>query len=85
MQQNYQNYAKTCLVQTRSKSKANNAIPPNTCTPLCTNAAGKVRKERKPIVIDDDDEHIMIDLDTKEGIKAQMQDTTVAKGSDSSG
>ena len=88
LQQNYQNYAKKYLVQTRSQSKANNARPSNTHTPLHAKAAGKVRKEIKPIVIDDDDddddEPIIIDLDTKVGIEAQTQDTTVAKGSDSS-
>ena len=70
LQQNYQNHAKTYLVQTRSQSKANNAKPSDTCTPLCTKAAGKVRKELKPIVIDDDDddEPIIIDSDTKVGI-----------------
>ena len=85
LQQNYQNYAKTYLVQTRSQSKANNARLSDTHTPLWTKTAGKVRKEIKPIVIeDDDDESIIIDLDTKVGIETQMQDTTVAKGSDSS-
>ena len=34
LQQNYQNYAKTYLVQTRSQSKANNARPSDTHTPL---------------------------------------------------
>ena len=72
LQQNYQNYAKTYLVQTRSQSKANNARTSNTCTPLCAKAAGKERKEIKPIVIDDDDEPIIIDLDTKVGIETQM-------------
>ena len=69
LQQNYQNYVKTYLVQTRSQSKANNARPSNTHTPLHAKAAGKVRKEIKPIVIDDDDEPIIIDLDTKVGIE----------------
>ena len=73
LQQNYQNYAKTYLVQTRSQSKASNARPSNTHTPLCAEAAGKVRKEIKPIVIDgEDDEPIIIDLDTKVGIEAQL-------------
>ena len=85
LQQDYQNHAKTYLVQTRSQSKANSARPSDTHTPLCTKAVGKVRKEIKPIVIDDDDdEPIIIDLDTKGGNETQMQDTTVAKGSDSS-
>ena len=64
LQQNYQNYAKTYLVQTRSQSKAKNARPSDTCTPLCTKAAGKVRKEIKPIIIDDD-EPIIMDSDTQ--------------------
>ena len=73
LQQNYQNYAKTYLVQSRSQSKANNARPSDTHTPLCTKAAGKVRKEIRPIVNDDDDdEPIIIDLDTKVGIETQM-------------
>ena len=73
LQHNYQNYAKMYLVQTRSQTKASNARPSNTCTPLCIKAVGKVRKEIKPIVIDDeDDEPIIIDLDTKRGIEAQM-------------
>ena len=60
LQQNYQNYAKTYLVQTRSQSKACNARSSNTHTTLCTKAAGKLRKEIKPIIIDDDDEPIII-------------------------
>ena len=71
LQQNYQNYAKTYLVQTRSQSKAMNARPSDTHTPLCAKAAGKVRKEIKPIIIDDD-EPIIINSDTKVGIEAQM-------------
>ena len=62
LQQNYQNYAKTYLVQTRSQSKAKNARPSDTCTPLCAKAVGKVRKEIKPIIIDDNDEPIIVDL-----------------------
>ena len=71
LQQNYQNYAKTYLVQTRSQSKVKNARPTITCTPLCAKTAGKVRKEIKPIFIDDD-EPIIINSDTKLGIEAQM-------------
>ena len=71
LQQNYQNYAKTYLVQTRSQSKAKNARPSDTCTPLCAKAVGKVRKEIKPIIIDDNDEPIIVDLDTKVGIETQ--------------
>ena len=86
LQQNYQNYAKTYLVRTMSQSKVKNARPTSTHTPLRTKVAGKVRKEIKPIVIDDDDdEPIIINSDTKVGIEAQMPDTAVAKGSDSSG
>ena len=85
LQQNYQIYANTYLVQTRSQTKASNARLSNTCTPLCAKAVGKVRKEIKPIVIDDEgDEPIIIDSDTKKAIEAKMQDTTVTKGSDSS-
>ena len=77
LQQNYQKYAKTYLVQTRSQSKAKNARPSDTdtCIPLCAKAVGKVRREIKPIIIDDDDdddEPIIIDLDTKVGIGTQM-------------
>ena len=72
LQQSYQTYAKTYLVQTRSQSKAKNTRPSDTHTPLCTRAMGKVRKEIKQIVIDDDeDEPIIIDSDTKVGIEAQ--------------
>ena len=84
LQQNYQNYAKTYPVQTRSQRKAKNARPSDTHTPLCAKAVGKVRKEIKSIIIDDDDEPIIIDLDTKIGIETQMQDTTAAKSSDRS-
>ena len=80
LQQNYQNYAKTYLMQTRSQTKAKNARPSDTdtCTPLCAKAVGKVRREIKPIIIDDDDddddddEPIIIDLDIKVGIGTQM-------------
>ena len=84
LQQNYQNYAKIYQVQTRSQSKTKNSRPSDTCTPLHAKAVGNIRKEIKPIIIDDDDEPILIDLDTKVGIETQMQDTTVAKSSDSS-
>ena len=46
--------------------------PSDTSTPLCAKAIRKVRKEIKPIIIDDDDEPIIIDLDTKVGIETQM-------------
>ena len=41
-----------------------------------------MRKEIKPIIIDD--ESTIIDLDTKAGIETQVQDTTVTKSSDNS-
>ena len=82
LQQNYQNYAKTYLVQTMSQSKAKNERPSDTYTPLHTKVVGKVRKEIKPIIIDDDAEPIIIDLGIKVGIETKMQDTTVAKGSE---
>ena len=44
LKQNYQNYAKTYLGQTRSQTKASNARPSNTHTPLHAKAVGKVRK-----------------------------------------
>ena len=62
LQQNYQNYANTYLVQTRSQSKANNARPSHTCTPLHAKAAGNVGKEIKPIVINDDYDEPMMNL-----------------------
>ena len=70
LQQNYQNYTKTYLVQTRSQSKAKNARPSDTRAPLCAKSIGKMRKEIKPIIIDDD-EPIIIDLDTKAEIETQ--------------
>ena len=73
LQQNYQNYAKTYLTQTRSQSKAKNARPSDTHTLLHAKAVGRVRKEIKPIIIDDDDdEPIIIDSDTNVGIETQM-------------
>ena len=71
LQQNYQNYTKTFLVQTRSQSKAKNARPSSTYTPLHAKSIGKMRKEIKPIIINDD-EPTIIDLDTKVGIGTQM-------------
>ena len=70
LQHNYQNYTKTFLVQTRSQSKAKNARPSDTCAPLHAKLIGKMRKEIKPIIIDDD-EPTIIDLDTKVGIETQ--------------
>ena len=56
LQQNYQNYVKTYLVQTRSQSKAKNARPISTHVPhYMQKQHDKVRKEIKPIIIDDDD------------------------------
>ena len=52
LQENYQNYAKTYLVQTRSQS---NTRPSDTCNPFHAKAPGKLRKEIKPIIIDDED------------------------------
>ena len=80
LQQNYQNYTKTFLVQTRSQSKVKNAKPSDTRSGA--KSIGKMRKEVKPIIIDD--EPTIIDLDTKEGIETQTQDTIVTKSSDSS-
>ena len=68
LQQNYQNYTKTFLVQTRSQSKTKNARPSDTCSGA--KSIGKMRKEIKPIIIDDDP--TIIYLDTKVGIETQM-------------
>ena len=75
LQPNYQNYTKTYLVQTRSQSKAKNARPTDTHAPLHAKSVGKVRREIKPIVIDDDEPII---------IETQTCNTIVAKGSGSS-
>ena len=64
LQQNYQNYTKTFLVQTRSQSKAKNARTSNTCSGVTS--IGKLRKQMKPIIIDD--EPTITDLDTKAGV-----------------
>ena len=68
LQQNYQNYTKTFLVQTRSQSKAKNARTSDICSGVTS--TGKPRKEMKPIIIDD--EPTIIDLDTKAGIYTQV-------------
>ena len=68
LQQNYQNYTKTFLVQTRSQSKAKNASTSDTHCGVTS--IGKPRKEIKPIKIDD--EPTIIDLDTKAGIDVQV-------------
>ena len=68
LQQNYQNYTKTFLVQTRSQNKAKNARISDTCsgaTPI-----GKPKKEVKPFIIDD--EPTITDLETKAGIDTQV-------------
>ena len=65
LQQNYQNYTKTILVQTRSQSKTKNTKMPDTCSGVKSMGNSK-RKEIKPIIIDN--EPIIIDLDTKMGI-----------------
>ena len=80
LQQNYQNYTKTFLVQTRSHSKTKNTKTPDTCSGA--KSTGKPRKERKPIIIDD--EPSMVDLDTKTEIDTQAQDATVTKTPDNS-
>ena len=67
LQQNYQNYTKTFLVQTRSQSKAKSTRPSDTCNGA--KSIGKMRKEIKPIIIDD--EPTIIDLDTEVGIETQ--------------
>ena len=68
LQQNYQNYTKTFLVQTRSQSKAKNVTTSDTCRSV--KSAGKMRKETKPII--SDDESIIVDLDTKAGVETQV-------------
>ena len=78
LQQNYQNYTKTFLVQTRSQSKTKNAKAPDTHSGV--KSIGKLRKEVKPIIIDD--EPTIIDLDTKVGIDTQVQDAAVTKTPD---
>ena len=65
--QNYQNYTKTFLVQTRSQSKAKN--PRTSDTHSGAKSIGKMRKEIKPIIIDN--ESSIIDIDTKVGIETQ--------------
>ena len=60
-QQNYQNYTKTFLVQTRPQRKTKKTKAPDICSGV--KSIGKLRKEIKPIIIDDDP--IVIDLDTK--------------------
>ena len=81
LQQNYQNYTKTFLVQSRSQSKTKNTKTPDTCSGVKLIGKSK-RKEIKPIIIDD--EPTIIDLDTKTGIDTQMQDAAVTKTPDNS-
>ena len=80
MQQNYQNYTKTFLVQTRSQSKTKNTKTPDTHSGV--KSIGKMRKEIIPIIIDD--EPTIIDPDTKTGIDTQVQDAAVTKTPDNS-
>ena len=68
LQQNYQNYTKTFLVETRFQSKVKDARPSDMSSGA--KSIGKMRKEIKPIIIDD--ETTIIDLDTKVGIETQM-------------
>ena len=80
LQQNYQNYTKTFLVQTRSQNKTKNT---KTLDTHCgVKSTGKSRKEIKPIIIDD--KPSIIDVDTKTGIDTQAQDATVTKMPDNS-
>ena len=83
LQQKYQNYSKTFVVQTRSQSKAKNAKVSNTCSGMTPTHIGKSRKEMKPTIIIDD-EPTIDDLDTKTGIDKQVQDLTVIETSDKS-
>ena len=80
LQQNSHNYTKSFLVQTKSQSKTKNAKPSDIHSGA--KSIGKMRKEVKPIIIDD--ELTIINLDTKEGIETQTRDTIVTKGSDGS-
>ena len=68
LQQNCQNYTKTFLVQTRSQSKAKNVTTSDTHRGV--KSTGEMRKEIKPIIIDD--ESIIVDLDTKAGVETQV-------------
>ena len=68
LQQNYQIYTKTYLVQTRSQRKAKNARTSDTQSGVTS--IGKPRKEMKPIIIDD--KPTIIDLDTKAEIDTQV-------------
>ena len=81
-QQNYQNYTKTFMVQTRSQSKAKNAKASNTHSGMTPTPIGKPQKEMKLIIIDD--EPTTDDLHTKTGIDKEAQDTTVTQTSDKS-
>ena len=64
-------------MQTRSQSKVKNTKSPDTCSGV--KSIGKLRKEIKPVIIDDDP--TVIDLDTKTGIDTQVHDATVTKNS----
>ena len=80
LQQNYQNYTRTFLVQTRSQNKTKSKKVPDTCSG--EKSRRKSRKEIKPIIIDD--EPTIIDLNTKTGIDTQVQDAAVTKTPDNS-
>ena len=75
LQQNYQNYTKTFLVQTRSQSKTKNTKAPDTHS--CVKTIGKSRKDIKHIIVDNDP--IVIDLDTKTRTDTQVQNAAVTK------
>ena len=82
LQQNYQNYNKTFLVQTRPQSKAKNVKVSNTHSGMTHTPIDKPGKEVKPIIIIIDDEPTIDDLDTKTGIDKHAQNTTVTQTSD---
>ena len=80
LQQNYQNYTRTFLVQTRSQSKTKNSRTSDSHSGV--KSIGKMRKEIKPIIIDDGPS--IIDLDSKTEIDTQVQDAAVTKTPDNS-
>ena len=76
LKQNCQNYTKdTFLVQTISLSKKKNVKVHDICS--STRSTGKIRKEIKPIIIDDTP--TIIDLYTKTELDTQSQDGTMTK------
>ena len=80
LQQICQNFTKTFLVQTRLQSETKNTKTPDTHSGV--KSIRKVRKEIKPITIDD--EPTIIDRNTKTGIGTQAQDAPVTKTPDNS-